>query len=1291
MKKKALWKDIWIEIWNNKARFLALFAIILLGVGFFGGIKATGPNMLDTADQYYADYKLFDLKVLSNFGIEEKDVEVLNEIEDIKATPMRTIDIDMQEEEFLVKLYPLQDEKESPNQYAIISGRLPEKSGEITLDANQVFESKFKVGDMIRFNHEIAKDEEDTEGSEIEVDSAIALEEQAYKVVGFVNSPVYIDRINRGNTQVGKGNLDGFGVVFEEDIYGEIYTETYVQVDVDENLIAYTNEYDDEVESKKEEIELALNGRPLERVNEIRAEGKKEIRKADQKLEDAKEELSKAEKELQEGREELDEGQKEYNQQKQEFDEKIADAEVEIAQQQQTIDDGWADYQAGLATWEGNAKKYADAKAAWQIQKESLLQQVDSAISIEALAQNPIPGEEGKMLAQSIQELLDGEAAIEDAKAQMKAHQKTLNSQEVQLEEAQVTLDEHIQQSEGLQQQITAEKEALQMLEEQIASAQLESRQIQLDTAREFLSEKLEELTEERIDEMRGVWSGFGESSPLYQPILQYLDGSLPAADMQGLVTTESNELQELQAVQGEIDRLKASIANNEAIVQQLDVEVRQATLLENGQALEVAKNKLTEQVQALESQEQKLQQARNILLSEVQTAMQGVQEQIAGADAQFSEQGAALEAARTKLEAASNELKIGQEKLDQGKAELANQKAEGETALAEALNDIQKGEADYQEGFNEFEEKRMDAEKEIADGQVEINKATSELMRLDEPIYFVQDRSVNPGYQEYQDNANRMSAIASIFPVFFFMIAALVSFTTMTRMVDEQRQQMGTLKGLGYGNIDIAQKFLVYSIIAGVAGTIFGLIFGYNLFPTIIYRAYGSLYNLPDIRIHYYLSYALIAFLIAMLCTVGPSILATTRTLRENPASLMRPKAPKIGKRVFLERFPFIWSRLGFNAKITVRNLVRYKARNSMTIFGVAGCTALILTGFALKDSISGLAETQFGDVMKYQAVVALKPDQTTSDLKEYDEIIAEYSEINNHLHVLQSAYKVEKEGVNLQDVTVFVPESTEELSEFVRLQDRNKQTPYELTNGGAIISEKLAILMDVEPGDELVIRDDEEMKYTIPIQSVTENYTGHYLYLTTKLYEDIFSEKYVPNTDLLLYEEDRKWEDNFASKVMDESQVAVVTFIDTIDRAFADTLESLDVITLVLIISAAALAFVVLYNLTNINVSERIRELSTIKVLGFYDLEVSMYIYRETFILTLLGIFFGFILGSVLSGVVLKMVEVDFMLFPVTILPLSYLYSALLSMVFSAVVMIIMHRKLKKVDMIEALKSVE
>ena len=1299
MKKKALWKDIWKEILNNKARFLALFAIILLGVSFFGGIKATGPNMLDTADKYYSDYQLADLKVLSTYGIEEKDIDVLEDIDHIQVTPMRTIDIGMKAEEFLLRLFPYENDKKQPNQYAVVSGRLPEKSGEIALDANQIFEEEFEVGDTIQFIHDLEEDgtkeenaekEKDSENEiDTEVDHAITLKEQEYEIVGFVNSPVYIDKINRGNSQVGKGTLDGFGVVSEKDISGELFTETYIQFDMPKKLTAYTDEYKDEVDSKKEEIEVALNGRPLERINEIRKEGKKQIKEAQEEIEDAKEELEKAKKELEDARKELDKGKNEYNKQKEEFNTKIGDAETKIANEQQKIDDGRAEYQSGVAEWEEGSQKYKDAKEQWSTQEESLLKQMDSAVSLEELVNNPIPGEQGEQLAQGVQELLDGEQAIELAKSQIETHRQTLASKEAELEEAQQQLNTHLEQVQGLKQQITTEKAAVE--EKKGLVVDMSARQLQLQKVKEFLPENIEELTDERKNEIQSAISETGESLPLYQPFLQYIEGQISLEEIKGLITAEENEQSAQVELQKEIVAAEESIALKEAQVQELNVEERQAQLVESGQTLETAKVKLEEEANGLESKSQELQQARNTLLSEVQSAMQGVQGQINAADAQFVEQGAALDAARAELEAANNQLQAGQEELNQGKNELAEQKTEGETALADAQKEIQEGEKEYQEGFDKFEKERVDAEKEIADGELELDKAMGELNRLDDPVYFVQDRSVNPGYQEYQDNADRMSAIASIFPVFFFLIAALVSFTTMTRMVDEQRQQMGTLKGLGYGNLDISQKFLVYSVIAGVAGTVIGLLFGYNLFPQIIYKAYGSLYNLPDIRIHYYLSYSLIAFAVALLCTVGPAVLATVRTLRENPASLMRPKAPKVGKRVFLERIPFIWNRLGFNAKITVRNLARYKARNSMTVFGVAGCTALILTGFALKDSISGLAETQFGEVMRYQAVVALHPDQTAAQLENYDELLAEYPEIDNHLHVLQSAYKVEKKGVNLQDVTVFVPETTDDLADFVRIQDRKEETSYSLTDEGAIISEKLAILMDIKVGDELVIRDDEEMTYEVPIKEITENYTGHYLYMTPKLYGDIFAEKYVPNTDLLRYDEDSKWEDTFATEVMDSPEVAVVTFIESIDRAFADTLESLDIITLVLIISAAALAFVVLYNLTNINVSERIRELSTIKVLGFYDLEVSMYIYRETFILTIMGIVVGFGLGSVLSGIVLKMVEVDFMLFPVTILPLSFLYSALLSTFFSMIVMVIMHRKLKNVDMIEALKSVE
>lgn len=1286
MKKKALWKDIWKEIWNNKARFLALFAIILLGVGFFGGIKATGPDMLQTANRYYQENNLFDLKVLSTMGIEEEDVAQMEEVGGVSVYPVRSLDLNVAGEEFLLRLFPYSDQLKEVNDYSVMEGRLPEQPGEIALDAQPGVARAFELGETIRFQHpdESAEAEAAGEADEEEwMDSGIHLKDRAYTVVGFVNSPLYIEQYTRGATQVGKGSLDGFGVVMEEDVEGTLYTEAYVRFE-QEAFTSYTSEYEDHVNEKTEEVELALNGRPLERINEIRAEGKKQLFTAERELEDARQQLAEGEQELADARAELDSGIAAYNQQKQQMEEQLAAAEQELAQQQAKIDQGWQEYQAGLAAWEASARQYADAKAAWESQKASLLSQLGGEVSLEELAVNPPPGEAGQQLGQQAQSILDGEQAVATAQGHLEAYWDALQTREAELAKLEESLAADKAASQALTQQLEQQRQALTQAQQQPTAA----REQQLAAIQAYLSEPFSGLSEERKEEMRAALAQQGEQSALYGLFLAYLEEAATVNQVQQQVNAEEAAL---AAIKQELADLQAAVSELESQLAALALETRQQEVLQQGIQLETEKQTIQNQIAALERRSQELARARNTLLREVRKSLQGVSSDIAAADNQFAQQGEQLVAARTELEKGRGELTAGQAELDAARSQLAAQRSEGEAALTEAWKQIQAGEQAYQDGLAEFEAQKRDAEEQLAEGEAELNRARTELLKLEEPVYFVQDRSVNPGYLEYRDNANRMSAIATIFPVFFFLIAALVSFTTITRMVEEQRMQMGTLKALGYGNWDIVKKYLVYALLAGVLGTVLGLLFGYHLFPTIIYNAYSSLYNLPDVEIRYYASYSWIAFLVAILCTVGPALFATATALREDPASLMRPKAPRKGKRVLMERIPFIWNRLGFNAKITVRNLVRYKIRNSMTVIGVAGCTILILTGFAVKNSISGLAETQFNDIMRYDAILSLNPDADEAEREALDERLAAYPEVEDSLYVLQDVYKAKKSGVNPQDVNLFVPETTEGLGEFVALQDRQAQEKYTLTDEGAIISEKLALLLGIGAGDVLELRDEEEAVYRIPVAAVTENYTGHYAYLTPELYEDIFADAYVPNSNLLNYDASKGWEDRFAEGVMEEPAVTLVTFLGSIDRAFSDTLASLDIITLVLIVSAAGLAFVVLYNLTNINVSERMRELSTIKVLGFYHLEVSMYIYRETFILTLLGILLGFPLGRLLSEVVLKMVEVDFMLFPITILPRSYLYSALLSMAFSLVVMIIMHFKLKRVDMVEALKSVE
>ena len=1271
MKKKALWKDIWIEIGKSKARFLALLAIITLGVAFFAGIKAAGPDMLDTANQYYEDNNLYDLKVLSTYGLEEADIAILDETADLSVHPMRTVDIEMEGSDFLVKVFPLQSGADPVNAYALVDGRLPETSGEVALDAKQNLSSTYQIGDTITFRHE-----SDEDLSDEEKENRISLKEQEYTVVGFVDSPMYIETIMRGSTNVGKGSLDAFVVVPESDILGSIYTEAYLTMAPTVAETGYTDAYDEQVDRLADEVELALNGRPLERINEIRAEGQRKIRDAEDELQEGKDKLAEAEQELQDARQQLDDGTALYEENRQLFLDEIAQAESTLTASQAEIDAGMAEYRAGLATYLENKALYDEAKVAWEAQKKALQGQNDSDASLDALLASLPDTPEGREIAELAQMLLDGQAEVE-------ATQSSLEMKALELQERAAALASKGELLLAEQMSLEADAAAYQkelaiftadmtayQTEKAIKQAEFSTRQAAIDSERAALEE---------LDP---------ETDPSVAERLTALDEEQAALDAERAALAQAET--ELTVRQSELEQEGASLSTRQealtaaAAAFQAERASEEAALLEEQRLLESAGNELAARGEELLDQQQLLEE-------KIAAFMADAEAQIAAADAQFAEQGIALENGRLELASAFSQLEDGQIQINNGWSELESQRVSGEQALGEAWQEIQQGEAAYQEGLVTFTAERVDAEIEIADGERQVAEAKQALADLIEPVYYVTDRSGNPGYQEYRDNADRISAIAEIFPVFFFLIAALVSFTTMARMVDEQRQQMGTLKGLGYSDFDIAKKYLIYAAIACIVGTSLGLVAGYNIFPAVIFDAYGSMYSLPSVKITYYLSYALISIAIALLCTIGPAAWAAHASLRENPAMMMRPKAPKNGKRVLLERVTFIWDRLSFNSKITVRNLMRYKARNMMTILGVAGCTALILTGYGIKNSISGLADTQFNDVMRYNAITAMRPEASAEEIASYDELVAATPEITDHLKVVQESYKLDKKGVNLQNVTVFAPLESENLPDFVSLRDRITQEPIVLTDEGAVISEKLANLADVGPGDSIEIRNDEMQTYQIPIQAVTENYVNHYIYLTPSLYEEIFIQAAEPTTDLLLFDEPESWERSFGSEVMGEQAVALVTFINSVDRSFAETLGSLDVVTLVLIVSAASLAFVVLYSLTNINVSERIRELSTIKVLGFYDVEVSMYIYRESLVLTLLGILFGFVLGKILSTVVLKMVEIDFMMFPPTIMPISYLYAGLLSLLFSSVVMLIMHRKLKQVDMIEALKSVE
>ena len=760
------------------------------------------------------------------------------------------------------------------------------------------------------------------------------------------------------------------------------------------------------------------------------------------------------------------------------------------------------------------------------------------------------------------------------------------------------------------------------------------------------------------------------------------------------------------QYIDERTEEVKALLADRpseryEALVEEIEEEISDGY------------DEIEEARQELENAEQELEDARIEIEEGVEDYEEGLaqlEQEEADARSEIEDQRAQLQSAlaevesnRQQLEAAqiedpqtSAELDAQEEQIQQGLAELEQAENELDTEIQEAsaeLEDarveLEEAQEEYEEGLTEFEEEQESAEEEIAEAEADLAKAEEELADLEEPEYFIQDRTSFQGYGEFDENAERITAIAQIFPVFFFLLAALISLTTMTRMVDEGRNQIGTLKALGYGNFPIAMKYFVYAFIATVAGGIIGLLLGYWIFPTVVMDAYSSLYNLPSADTQFYWSYAVISITGALIATGLSTLVSVRLSLRSNAAALLKPKAPKKGKRIFLEYMPFIWNRFTFTQKVASRNLFRYKRRMLMTLFGVAGGTALLLTGYGLSDSIGDIGEIQFGEINLYQAIVSENTDASESQVEEYIETLESLDGLEGHLHVSQDNASAERDGES-HDINLFVPSEPDRMEEFVVLRDLDDESvTFDLPEEGAIVTDKLADLLGAEVGDVITVETNDSDVFDIEVEEIVEHYVQHYVYLSPSAYEELMGEEAEYDTRLLRYDAEAVDDDQLGQDLTAEDAVQGVAFAAAIEDAFQDSMDSLDVVTIVLIVSAASLAFVVLYNLTNINVSERIRELSTIKVLGFFDKEVTMYVYRENLVLTVLGILTGFGLGFIMHRFVLQTAEIDIMRFARQISLTSYLYSFLLMFFFSSLVMLVMHFKLKRVDMVEALKT--
>lgn len=670
--------------------------------------------------------------------------------------------------------------------------------------------------------------------------------------------------------------------------------------------------------------------------------------------------------------------------------------------------------------------------------------------------------------------------------------------------------------------------------------------------------------------------------------------------------------------------------------------------------------------------------------------------------EAEYSAGKSEMESGEKQLEAGENELSIKKQELIAAENEYSAKKIEAESELSKAESElksaadkISESEKELSEKWTEYNDKKPDAGKEISDAEEKVADAQSALDRLKQPVYALDTRREIPGsegYRVYGTIAGIVDSLADVFPIFLYFVAALVTLTTMTRFVDEERINSGTLKALGYNNRDIVKKFTVYGLAAGLSGAVIGIFAGHTLLPIIVYNAYGPSFTYPKLELHFYPGISIIAVLLAFFCAVVPAFIVANRELQQKPSVLLQPKPPEAGSKIFLERIHPVWNHLSFTHKVTARNIFRYKKRMLMTIFGVCGSVTLIFAGFSVQHSISGVKDRQFGDIMRYDLIVAQNEGLDEEEISEINELLGS-DDVKSQAPVhYETVTKNAGDNNDTQEIKLIVPRDDGSLSDYIKLCNRSTGKDIDLAPDGCVVTERFAKLIGVKVGDTFEISDDVKNQKTLKVSAITEMYTGHFIFMSREYYESSFSEKYTSNAYLVTLCD--RSSDNAkvqASRFIELSGVKGVVQNTTMTNQIDTIVSSLNNIMRILIIVAILLAVVILYNLTNINVSERIRELSTIKVLGFYNKEVTMYIYRETILLTAIGILVGFGFGDTLYRYILAVVPPDDVMFNPALGMQAFVIPVVVISVITSLLGLLINRRLKNVDMLEALKSVE
>lgn len=1282
MRKNAFLADCFRQVKTTLSRFLSILIITVLGVSFFAGLRTTGTDMRITASAYFDSQHFMDFRLLSTMGFDDDDIAAIKGVKGVKGVmPAYFYEalVKLEDKNLTVIIHSLSEEQDTENDLnrpRIIEGRMPENIGECLADPQFISATGLRIGDKVRFSSGTSDPLSD------------ALKREEYEIVGIAESPLYIS-YERGSSSIGSGRTDTYFYLPSAAFSLPVYTEVYLTVQNDSNLSRFDDGYEDLLKAVTDALEKTEDIRARVRFEEIRDEAREEIEQAKKEVDEGYQKLSDAQKELEDGRKELDKGWQEYR-------DGLKKYENEISKAKKELEKGWQEYYEGLERFE---KEISDARKELD---DGWNKYYDGVLEFETKT------------AQARKELDDAWTELQDGWLE---YYKGLDEFNIRISQEEKKLNEGYEEYyKGLSQY----RQGLESYNR--GYDELKKAQREYDAALSEYNQGLEAYNQSKAlyDALNGALAAgntpqslavitmianeISSMNPgLSSVLLAYAanpDDPIVKAAAEGAVSQFGQYLdgikQELDAAKAMLDEGKVKLDNGWNELNRASSRLDRAK-----EELDEAKRKLDEGKQELEKAKtegrKELDEAREKLLTGEAQLFDGEakfaeekakgEKELADALRELNEGEAALLDAKAKGE---QELSDALTALKDGEAQLAREEKQGGKDLAEARIELTKGETEYADAKREYEEERKKAEIELSDAEKKIEDAEKELAQLKPPEWYILDHSTNVGFVSYKQDTERIDALSVVVPLFFFLVAILVTMTSMTRLVESDRQLIGTFKALGYGNLAIAARYLMYAISASLIGGVLGIFAGYNVFPRVIFNAYSIMYTLPPVLIKYDVFYGVASTLIAVACAALPALAVCYKSLVSVPAQLMRPTAPPKGKRTVIELITPIWKRLNFSQKVAVRNLFRYKKRFIMTVVGVAGCTALMFTGFGLRDSITTIVAKQYDTIHPYDLKIDFKKDANEDEKESLFEKIERSGTITSYTGVMQLSVDAVKDG-KTKSAFLIVPESLENIEEFIKLQERKSKKELDIPDDGAIVTEKLASLFGLKVGDELILRDSDGSEAAVKIKGIAENYLFHYIYMTPSYYRASFGQEPYTNQVLCHTEENQSQNNDLSESLLNEPAVNSITFTENLKTNFGKMVGALNYVVLVLIVSAAALVYVVLFCLTTINLEERNRELATIKVLGFYNNELAAYIYRENVVMTVLGTLIGLLLGVALQRYVITTMEIDFLMFSRDLRWQSYIYSSGLTFVFAFLVNLIMFRRIVRIDMISSLKSVE